>query len=108
VLKLARGHVAFELFPRHDEPTQVSFAPLVEMEEVQIRAFFAPTPSAGAGGWPEINSRAFRRAAGALPSPHDGWHVVQPGRYRYLVDGTDAAVVRMLLGEYLACEVDWG
>lgn len=36
------------------------------------------------------------------------WVEVQSGRYRYLaaLDGTET-VVRMVLSEYLACEVRW-
>ena len=36
-----------------------------------------------------------------------GWVVVQPDRYRYAVVETGGVVVRMVLSEYLACEVVW-
>jgi hypothetical protein len=35
-----------------------------------------------------------------------GWVVVQEGRYRFLTS-TGAVIVRMVLSEYLACEVVW-
>lgn len=35
------------------------------------------------------------------------WIVVQPGRYRYVAFVDDTVVVRMVLSEYLACEVIW-
>jgi hypothetical protein len=37
----------------------------------------------------------------------NGWIVVQPGRYRYLAYVDSAVTVRMVLSEYLACEVVW-
>ena len=60
--------------------------------------------------WPEIGSRAFLRAFGKspdqLPLSRD-WIVVQPDRYRYAVAETGGVIVRMVLSEYLACEVVW-
>jgi hypothetical protein len=88
VLKLARGHAAFELsLPQLDDPVAVAFQPLLTMSE-QVKERFE---AAGAGelrGWPEIGSRAFLRACGAEPySDTTGpWIEVQPGRYRYTVD----------------------
>ena len=35
------------------------------------------------------------------------WTVLQPGRYRYVVARLDGIVVRIILSEYLACEVMW-
>jgi hypothetical protein len=60
--------------------------------------------------WPEIGSRAFLRAFGKSPDRlpvSDGWVVVQPDRYRYAVSETGGVLVRMVLSEYLACEVVW-
>ena len=37
------------------------------------------------------------------------WVEVQPGRYSYLAfDGDGGITVRIVLSEYLACEVVWG
>ena len=36
-----------------------------------------------------------------------GWLVLQPGRYRYMADVDSGAVVRIVMSEYLACEVVW-
>jgi hypothetical protein len=36
----------------------------------------------------------------------EGWIVVQQGRYRYAAE-SDGSMVRMVLSEYLACQVVW-
>lgn len=108
VLKLARGHVAYELsLPMLEEPDNVSFVPLILMSEEQRSSFEFPDNSATAL-WPEIGSRAFIRAAKQFGSPSSGqWIVVQPGRYRYLVSQSDGDFVQIVLSEYLACRVAW-
>lgn len=104
LLKLARGHIAFEQNePRLDEPDSVSVAPLCVMDE-NARAAFESSPDT-AGGWPEVGSRAMHRLLvgddESLP-----WVVVQPGRYRYLV-ANESPLVRIVVAEYLAAEVVW-
>lgn len=59
----------------------------------------------GLVGWPEVGSRAITRLA--LAQNCDGWVVVQPSRYRYLACAGPDAAVRMVISEYLACEVVW-
>ena len=109
VLKLARGHAAYELYPKLEEPTAVSFAPLSVLSDEE-RSSFEQTVTDKIGLWPEIGSRAFLRAFGKSPDrlPLSGdWIVVQPDRYRYAVAETGGVIVRMVLSEYLACEVVW-
>lgn len=109
VLKLARGHIAYELsLPKLEEPDRVEFLPLVAMAAGQRSAFENPTSSETAL-WPEIGSRAFLRSLvlGDTVYHDNGWVVVQPGRYRYLVAQTDGDFVQMVLSEYLACSVAW-
>lgn len=103
VVKLARGLVAYEESnPQLDEPEHVSISPLVAMNEAQ-RAEFVPTaPSGVVFRLPEVGSRAFLRAC--KDPGADPWVVVQPERFRYLVEGTE---VRMVLRDYLACVVAW-
>lgn len=109
VLKLARGHAAFELsLPQTDDPDEVQILPFVAMSDVDRDTF----ENAGAGelrGWPEVGSRAFIRACGAKPYADRGgpWVVVQPDRYRYAVDQHGGVRVQMVLAEYLACTVKW-
>lgn len=103
LLKLARGHIAYEQNePRLDEPSGVSIVPLCVMDE-NTRAAFEASPDMG--GWPEVGSRAMHRllVGGDETLP---WVGVQPGRYRYLVaNGTP--LVRIVVAEYLAAEVVW-
>jgi len=108
VLKLARGHIAYELsLPKIEEPDSLGFIPLILMPEEQRRAFESPA-SGSLELWPEIGSRAFIRAAKGLTKPgSEQWNEVQPGRYRYLVGQSDGDFVRFVLSEYLACHVVW-
>jgi hypothetical protein len=111
LLKLARGHVAHELYPNLEDPLQVSFAPLPTLNEAE-RAAFEDVPVQGIVGFPEIGTRAFLRtvlAVGQNQGPvaySEAWVVVQADRYRYMVD-PDGRMVRMVLSEYLACRVAW-
>ncbi len=107
--KLARGHVAYELYPKLEEPAKVDFAPLPALH-AQNRAAFEDVISEGLDLLPEIGSRAFLRALGKKPDQFEqtgGWVVVQPGRYRYAVVETSGILVRIVLSEYLGCEVHW-
>lgn len=110
MLKLARGHAAYEITePQFAAPAHVSFGPLTSMEEHQRHQFENPP---GERLWPEVGSRAFERMAlafamGGPAGLTNGWQVVQPGRYRYLVSYSEGVDVRMVLSEYLACQVIW-
>lgn len=111
VLKLARGHAAFAFSePRLDEPEQVAFVPLATLSEQQRRSFETVNSEGGLGGWPEIGSRAFLQlfaVGGEVFNAEGGWTVLQEGRYRYALPDLDGFSVRMVLSEYLACEVVW-
>ncbi len=106
ILKLARGHVAYELsLLQIDEPLCITCTPIIAMADRDVERFLNPqeTPS-----WPEIGSRAFRTACKQFPElAADHWQIVQPGRYQYLVSQADGLFVRILLSDYLACEVRW-
>ena len=107
-LKLARGHVAHQYSePQLDEPESLSIAPL-ELLTNEQREIFENQPHAY--GWPEIGSRAFINLIVGMDKTWDaesGWHLLQPGRYRYMVAQPGEIVVRIVLSEYLACEVVW-
>jgi len=107
IMKLCRGHVAYEYSePQLDSPLYCSITPLVCMDIEEINAFESiPDESI----WPEIGSRAFLRACGFGGDAFldNGWQVIQPGRYRYLVSCSGAITVKIVLDEYLACEVSW-
>lgn len=106
ILKLARGHIAYELsLPRTDEPLSISFAPLVSLDEEVVADFLSPVDTPF---WPEIGSRAYIKEVKKMTWPRsDNWQVIQPGRYQYLVSQADGDFVRILLSDYLACEVKW-
>lgn len=104
VLKLGRGHALFELNELHyGEPSELSIRPLPALSK-DMRDRFEQLPAAAV--WPEVGSRAMQRLACSLDfSPQ--WIVVQPGRYRYAAVAGNGVAVRMILSEYLACEVHW-
>lgn len=109
VVKLARGHAAFELsLPQLDQPNEVYVLPLMAMSDAD-RDVFENAAAGEIRGWPEIGSRAFIRACGAKPYADQSgpWIVVQPDRYRYTVDQNGGVTVQMVLAEYLACVVGW-
>lgn len=108
IIKLACGHAAFELSePQLDEPKYISITPFAKMSDDQIELYNTPPIERG---WPEIGSRAFCRIVvsdSQMSIPWNGWLIVQEDRYRYLVSYSEGVKVRIVLSEYLACEVGW-
>jgi hypothetical protein len=104
LVKLARGHAAFEENePQLGEPASVAFAPFTAMSEQQRDSFeFAKEPR---GFWPEVGSRAMHRAVLGDVGTH-GWIEVQANRYRYRVH-PGGRMVHIVIAEYLAAEVKW-
>lgn len=108
MLKLARGHVVYELSTwRLHDPRVVRIAPLLTLTDEARAAFEAEPRSEGFASWPEIGTRSFMRTLVVSKDCfiEDGWQIVQPGRYRYMV--VDEHEVRIVLSEYLACMVIW-
>lgn len=107
ILKLARGHAAYECSePQLDDPGHIAFIPIPYMSKEQMLTFNAPPEETIL---PENGSRAFCQmvvANNVALIPH-GWIVVQEGRYRYLVSYSQQITVRIVISEYLACEVIW-
>jgi hypothetical protein len=108
IVKLARAHAAHQYSePRLVEPEHVVVVPLMVMSAEQREAFEEIPESPG---WPEIGSRAFMNVfvvGEEVYSAEAGWTVLQRGRYRYAVAQPGEVVVRIVLSEYLACEVVW-
>lgn len=106
ILKLARGHIAYELsLPRIDEPLSISFAPLILLDEEVVTDFLSPVDTPF---WSEIGSRAFIKETKNMTwHRSDNWQVIQKARYQYLVSQSDGDFVRILLSDYFACEVRW-
>jgi len=104
VVKLARGHAAFELNePQLDDPSNLAVVPLPSVDPA-ARNHFEASPKSSL--FPEVGSRAMQRLVVNEPGA-SSWIIVQPGRYRYLTSVGDGVVVRMVIGGYLACEVAW-
>jgi hypothetical protein len=119
VVKLARGHAAFELSqPCKDEPGSVWWRPLELMDDGQRDEFEASHVSDLFG---EIGSRGMQRlivaqftlqAEGGETKAQNllinDWVEVQEGQYRYhAIDHGDQVRIKLVIGEYLACEVVW-
>jgi len=103
-LKMARGHTAYELGePRVDAPSFLGCVPLHSMQANHRNHFETPLPSQVV---PEVGSRGMQRMfVGGEVRPT--WNVVQTGRYRFLALVGNGILIRVVLGEYLACEVMW-
>jgi hypothetical protein len=108
VLKIALGHVLFELNELRDaQEAAVSICPLVTMKTEQKQNFENGATNNAIGVWPEVGSRAMQRLLIADKGYHAGWITVQEGRYRYAVSWEDGIEARMVFSEYLACVVRW-
>jgi hypothetical protein len=106
VLKLARGHAAYEAseVPRHS-PSHILITPLMSLDQA-ARDHFEVVPRSAV--WPEVGSRAMQRLIVFGGDVTDaGWIEVQPEQYRYFVVAEGPIMVRFVVSEYLACEVIW-
>lgn len=107
IVKLARGHAAYELsLPQLSEPTTVCVCPLESLSTEARNEFeFVSQPDL----WPELGSRSMQRLliADRTVCNSNPWLVVQDGFYRYHACEDGAFVVRGVLREYLAYEVRW-
>ena len=119
VMKLAKGHAMFELsWFAEQEPSSVWWSPLASLDNDQLRYFEEVRPPQLLG---EIGSRASQRMKvlqvevvgpdgikSVLNFLVNDWIDVQEGRYRYLATDQDGSIeVRMVIGDFLACEVIW-
>jgi len=103
VVKLAQGHALYELNePQLAKPSSVVISPLGLLDN-DVRGAFENTSGYDFAIWPEVGSRAMQR----LVQNAHGWLEVQLGRYRYLATTDTVVRVRLVLSEYLACEVIW-
>jgi hypothetical protein len=108
VLKLTRGHAAYELNePQIDAPTYVHFKPLIAMDRAE-RETFEGSSDGVIAPWPEVGSRAMQRLIVVGSDAFaEGWLVVQEVNYRFHVSQTGGVTVQIVLREYFACEVAW-
>lgn len=117
--KLAKGHAAFELSqPCSDDPSMIWYAPLESLTEEKRESYEASQVVQAFG---EIGSRGMQRfmvtqftlqsAAGETSTLNlliNDWVDVQESRYRYhAADYGDELRIKIVISEYLACEVVW-
>ena len=104
VIKNARGHAFYELSePLLNDPDFLQVKPFIAMTNDE-RTAFEDEPLFTV--WPEVGSRMMTR----VMAGHDlqgSWVVVQDRVYRYSVTQDDGVRVRIVIGEYLACEIVW-
>lgn len=107
LVKLARGHAAFEVNePQLGEPVTVGFTPLPTLRPAQRAAFEQEEP--GIAAWPEVGSRAMGRLLVVDDEAfEEGWLLVQADRYRYRVLQDGGLRVKIVIREYLAAEICW-
>ncbi|AYW90633.1 hypothetical protein EGX47_04355 [Yersinia pseudotuberculosis] len=119
ILKLARGHAAFELSQRcYESPSSIWWYPIELLNDVQREPFKSCHIVEAFG---EIGSRWLQRLIVLeiiILSPIgeklkrnvlvNDWINVQDGCYRYLtVHDYEGVKIYMVIGEYLACRVMW-
>lgn len=107
ILKLAYGHAKFENSETHfDKPEHLAFVPIETLTQEEQNSFFAITELQKA---PEVGSRAMQNMYLTQDGiPIDNWTIVQDGIYKYSVTPTIGSLkVRILIWNYLACEVVW-
>ncbi|MCU7936750.1 MAG: hypothetical protein KZQ99_18070 [Candidatus Thiodiazotropha sp. (ex Dulcina madagascariensis)] len=119
MLKLARGHAAFELSqPCRCEPDHYWCGSLESLNEEQREGFSAAHIQKLYG---EVGSRNIQRMFAAevtlqsdiseqntLQVVVNDWVEVQEGCYRYLaIDDISGVIIRIVIFDYLACEVGW-
>ena len=58
--------------------------------------------------WPEVGSRAMQRVFVAGTDAFvEGWVTVQEGNYRFHTSQANGLTVKIVLREYLGCEIIW-
>lgn len=99
-----RDPAAFELHTVDAEEPSIWVAPLPLLDDASREAFETPPEVCF---FPEVGSRAMHRMF-EHDQPSPSWIVVQPDRYRFLASPGLPVLVRIVIGEYLACEAVWG
>jgi len=107
VTKVGLGHVLYELNLLFSEPPKVEIIPFELLSDRKIKQFegFSDHKTTF---WPEVGSRSMQRSLIEDKNCINGWIIVQPKRYRYVVMQSEVTEVRMVFSEYLTCTVCWG
>jgi hypothetical protein len=78
--------------------------PIIALTDDQCAQFENPSVNQPHfAGWPEAGSRAMQRIA----KGGHGWIEVQKDRYRFRAESDGGIQIRILIDDYLACEVVW-
>lgn len=115
MLKLAQGHVAFELsLIPHNEPNHLWYGLLNSLSEKEKDLFNSVHFQQNAG---EVGSRSLQRLLVVQLSMQDGkkhsllfndWVDVQNDRYRYIaIDDMGRIIIRIVIDDFFGCEVVW-
>ena len=105
VLKLARGHIAYELgIQRIDEPELVEILPIPNISTAELESFYLLESE---HLYPEIGSRAFINSLTGKSTAYGMWNIVQENRYQYSVGQSNGDWVKLVFSNYLACNVVW-
>jgi hypothetical protein len=119
MLKLARGHAAFELGqPCHAEPTHFWCGPTGALPKESQDVFNSVHFQEYFGEVGSRNMQRLRVTQISLPSENgkkqgidmiiNDWIDVQDGNYRYqAIDELGVLIIRIVIAEYFACEVSW-
>lgn len=120
MLKLARGHAAFELSqPCRTEPDHFWWGPLLSLpkecreafDSVHFQQLFGEVGSRNMQRFlvTQITRLAENGEQQNIEMIINDWIDVQDGRYRFLaIDEMGQIVIRIVIAEYFACEVAWG
>lgn len=107
IVKNARGHAYHQIGePLLEVPDHVAFVPLEQLSPEQRDAFEAVGTGAEFAVWPEVGSRMTVHLLDE-EAVVGGWIAVEPGRYRFSIDWSDAVTVKTVIWEYLATETRW-
>jgi len=107
LLKCAFGHLKFENSETEFfKPAHIWYKPAHTMTEEEERIFFTIAEMTKA---PEIGSRAMQRLCISEDvTPIESWINIQDGTYSYFVSiSMDIKIVRMIIRNYLVCEIAW-
>ena len=107
IIKNARGHAYHEIGePLFEAPEHVVFLPLARLSADERDAFESTGTGSDLAAWPEVGSRMTMHLLDE-ETMVGGWITVEPGRYRYSINWSDAVTVKTVIWEYLATETRW-
>lgn len=119
ILKLARGHAAYELsLPIRREPVSLMWWPIALMTELEKEEFDAAhltetISEVGSRGLQrlQVNEIKLQSPTGEIVNINlliNDWIDVQDGRYRYqAIYNNNGIKIKIVISEFLACEVIW-